>query len=1188
MNIQKPCFSSQDLENIIIPIHNDGSTELKQLAERIEKTRLGEKWNLQPLGMFSAIVDRAVNPDCSSAPFPIEEIQKMIRELLIDVPGRYSSHTHEVMKSVSEQAKEAQKAAMLSSMKQRAKSAPEPLLREMIDHTLPLRNALDHRQITSIISLCLENMPPKEVIRVLLDSAAQWKISEDRDLPIQVLLLLAEKKESYVSEHVHRFAFNADDPRDKKALIEIGTAAAHANVPNFSKNIKNYGFDKKTRLSIAKEAIRWIDSPSSYIHYYGFDVKEEDDRKFLVDIAQREARWNKNLSKNIQNYGFNPKDDDDKEELFTIAMKAMENDSDHVPESIQNYGFDPDIPRDKQMLIELARVGARHGKNLSKHIRNFGLDPINDKQELFKIAIIAAQCRWFSGDSVSEYLKNYDFNPEITEDNEKLFEIAKLTAQNGNKTSKYIQNYGLTKKQRFEIAKIASARGNAFSEHIKNYGFDPNIPEEKEWLIELAMLMAKKGLITQHIENFGLDLQHPNEKKALRKIARLNAQGGGRLCKPIQYFGFDPKNLKDKEKILEIAKLATQTPDGIQNCKDYGLDPTDPLDKANLVEVAKQSYLKFPYRLDRNINNCGLDLSNPKDKEALVDILTIFFTDHPEEVKTLNTYELDRKTKLSIFKHAAQHNGKGVSLHVPSFGLDPKNAEDRKEIIEIAMLAAQHDGWATSRNIKNYGLNGENSEDKQALITILKVAVKQGKGLALLYVKKYGLNPECCEDKKLLVELSILAAGGYGKQAFEYARECGLDHKRDKEYFMDLAKNTLLRGLPYHFLFSSYSGFSREDLHELFVFSLMHKPIDVTSPSTIEHSRPFIQEGFYCYSKGPLGSLSSLVESFVSFYSWNRSWDQSKKKFLAVLAPFELGESLNTLIREIETFPTQAQKDNALLWLASSILFLKTAEQETGVPLAAFDLKRLLPILTVNDAKLRYQMTLAIPLTFSLKEKKHKQQVLTTVKLAALRNGEAAFLYAQECGLDPKGEDRKYFMAIARKTLDQGLPSLYLLEESRFSWEELFELFVFSLMRNPIEVETPKSVEGHTSFLKQLAARYEPKEPFGSLALFLKGSLHSKDWNVIKQKFLAVLAPFRLGQPLNLLLREIEKSSSHTQKCNTLLWLAVSILFINTNERTTGVALAAFDLKRFMPLLAIKQTKLLYEKSRALTKIKKE
>ena len=166
-------------------------------------------------------------------------------------------------------------------------------------------------------------------------------------------------------------------------------------------------------------------------------------------------------------------------------------------------------------MIETAKLAVHnHGSDLSKYIKNYGIDASSaaGQQGLIEIAKLSAQQH---GWETSECIENYGIDPAKPEGQIALIEIAKLAAQqNGWGTSVYIKNYGIDpsttegQKALIEIAQLAVQRqGGGASAHIQNYGIDKSTPEGKQALLDIARLAAyQNGMGTsQYIKNYGIE-----------------------------------------------------------------------------------------------------------------------------------------------------------------------------------------------------------------------------------------------------------------------------------------------------------------------------------------------------------------------------------------------------------------------------------------------------------------------------------------------------------------------------------------------------------------------------------------------------------------------------------------------------------------------------------------------------------
>ena len=155
------------------------------------------------------------------------------------------------------------------------------------------------------------------------------------------------------------------------------------------------------------------------------------------------------------------------------------------------------------------------------------------------------------------------------------FEKAKAdAAKDGMKTSKSIQNYGITDQNMlFEIAKIAAAQnGGATSKYVRNYGI-----QDQNMFFEIAKIAASQDGwgISQYIQNYGI--QNQNMLFEIAKIAAAQSGWGASEC--IQSYGITDQNM-----LFEIAKTAAAQNGWItsQYIQNYGIQ-----DQNMRFEIAK-------------------------------------------------------------------------------------------------------------------------------------------------------------------------------------------------------------------------------------------------------------------------------------------------------------------------------------------------------------------------------------------------------------------------------------------------------------------------------------------------------------------------------------------------------------------------------------------------------------------------
>lgn len=230
-------------------------------------------------------------------------------------------------------------------------------------------------------------------------------------------------------------------------------------------------------------------------------------------------------------------------------------------------GFDPMSEEGKSFIKNLYRLQSmfiiedRYDFSPADKIRRYDRRTKEGRWALFEIAKLAAA---ENGEGTSRYIQDYGFDPKTEEGQEKLFEIAKIAAaQNGGMTTHYIRNYGfdakttIGQKRLFEIAKIAAAKhGWETTRGIQDYGFNA-MPDGQSMLFEIAKIAAAQNADTfEYISNYGFDWSLEWQKRLL-EIAKVAAEKDGNMT--LAWIGRYLKVSDEIEKpLLEVVEIAAR------------------------------------------------------------------------------------------------------------------------------------------------------------------------------------------------------------------------------------------------------------------------------------------------------------------------------------------------------------------------------------------------------------------------------------------------------------------------------------------------------------------------------------------------------------------------------------------------------------------------------------------------------
>ena len=516
--------------------------------------------------------------------------------------------------------------------------------------------------------------------------------------------------------------------KNQEALIEIAKFVARKDGYGISLFILNFGIkDQEALIEIAElSAQQNGEMTSRYIKNYGIENEEA-----LTLIARLAAIQNgKGTSEYIQNYGIK-----NRKHLIAIAKKVAENDGEGISRYIQNYGIG-----NKGFLHETRQWAFQQIGWGTTEVQTDGID---EQRELIEIAKLAAQQ---NGEMTSRYIQNYGINDQYS-----LTYILKEAALQNDDTFKYIQNYGI-KNQETLIQFAMSSSVSTISGYIHYFGI-----KDERALIDIAKLSIQEsvGWTSRHIKNYGIKNQ-----QALDEIALLGAERHpGTISEYIQNYG-----IKNEELLIKIAKLAAKHSGDLTSryIQNYGIK-----DQKILIEIAVIAAVQNGSLTSSYIQNYGI-----KDPKVLIEIAKHAARSDGNTSRFIKKYGIkDQKTLVEIAKLAAQENGDATSLSINDYGI-----QNQEDLIEIAKIGVQHDTYgAVSGYIKNFGIKSQS-----ALIEIAKLAAqKSGRGISL-HIKEYGIT-----NKNALIEIAKLAAENNGGVVTCHIQNYGID---DQNALIEIAK----------------------------------------------------------------------------------------------------------------------------------------------------------------------------------------------------------------------------------------------------------------------------------------------------------------------------------------------------------------------------------------------------------------
>jgi hypothetical protein len=339
-------------------------------------------------------------------------------------------------------------------------------------------------------------------------------------------------------------------------------------------------------------------------------------------------------------------------------------------ELIRYYGLYYKVPFVQKALNAI--LDREEGELFFETIQEYDIKEQGTLTEIFKLT--AGK----DGYRTSEFIQE---NPAIIEDQEVLFEIAKIAAKDPCcPMTRFISGYRIQDSKRHAIiAMIAAEKDPAgTSEFIGEY----HIEDEKD-RIEVAKIAARENgwFTSMFIENYQI-----SDSEELFEIAKIAAkQNGGKTSMFIFCYG-----IEDEGKRIQIAKIAAANdPEGTcEYIHNFAIK-----DQAALIEIAKM-------------------IASKNDR-----IISQFI--HKFDIK-------DQAARIEIAKIAAKQDGGTASEWIRNY-----NIMDPVALIEIAKIAiAQNHG--ASFSIQNYGIT-----NPKALITIFLIAFIQSPTEAASYIRCY-------------------------------------------------------------------------------------------------------------------------------------------------------------------------------------------------------------------------------------------------------------------------------------------------------------------------------------------------------------------------------------------------------------------------------------------------------------------
>ena len=231
------------------------------------------------------------------------------------------------------------------------------------------------------------------------------------------------------------------------------------------------------------------------------------------------------------------------------------------------------------------------------------------------------------------------------------------------------------------------------AETIKNYLFKKIDHSHHEEVIENL-----SGAITGEIK------QLDEELDAIKRAKKDAKDDGLQTSRNIKSY-----NIKSKEALIEIAKLAVQSDKGVSAyIKNYGID-----DQSFLTKITGLAWSALGWETE-NLANFN------QNQKVMIEIAKLAAEKDPFGTSDyIHYYGIrDPGALIEIARLAMKKSPFRISEIIQNYGI-----KDQAVLIELAKLSAEKDGLHTSEYIKNYGI-----KDPAALIEIAKLAASNGEG----------------------------------------------------------------------------------------------------------------------------------------------------------------------------------------------------------------------------------------------------------------------------------------------------------------------------------------------------------------------------------------------------------------------------------------------------------------------------